>query len=95
VKAVWNNKTVAESDDIIEVEGYFYFPESAVNKKFLKESDMHTTCPWKGVASYYDVVVDGKVAQNSAFYYPHPKTDMAKEKVTKRIAFWQEVDLED
>ena len=54
------------------LEGYTYFPENAVKKEYLQPSEHHTTCPWKGLASYYDVVVDGKVNKNAAWYYPTP-----------------------
>ena len=69
-----------------------YFPESALAKPHFKPSDHHTTCPWKGLASYYDVVVGGETNANAAWYYPSPK-DAAKE-ITGRVAFWKGVTVE-
>ncbi len=89
MKAVWNNVTVAESDDIVTVEGNAYFPEASLQKTYLKPSDHHTTCPWKGVASYYTLDVDGQQNVNAAWYYPAPK-DAAKE-IAGRVAFWKGV----
>jgi uncharacterized protein (DUF427 family) len=89
LKAVWNNVTVAESDDIVTVEGNAYFPEASLQKTYLKPSDHHTTCPWKGVASYYTLDVDGQQNVNAAWYYPAPK-DAAKE-IAGRVAFWKGV----
>ncbi len=81
--------TVAESDDIVTVEGNAYFPEASLQKTYLKPSDHHTTCPWKGVASYYTLDVDGQQNVNAAWYYPAPK-DAAKE-IAGRVAFWKGV----
>ncbi|MCS7071929.1 MAG: DUF427 domain-containing protein, partial [Anaerolinea sp.] len=86
VKAEWNGKVVAESDRTIVVEGNHYFPPEAVRKEFLTESDHHTTCPWKGEASYYNVVVDGQINPNAAWYYPQPKE--AARQIAGYIAFW-------
>ncbi len=89
MKAVWNGHTIAESDDIVTVEGNAYFPESAVDRSLIKESSLHSTCPWKGTASYYSVVVDGKENKDAAWYYPEPK-DAAKN-IKGRVAFWKGV----
>ena len=75
-----------------EVEGTIYFPPGAVKSEFFRESSYHTVCPWKGTASYYDVVVDGQVNKEVAWYYPHPK-DAAKH-ITDHIAFWHGVRVE-
>mgnify|MGYP006283219281 CR=1 FL=1 len=91
MKAIWNNKVIAESDDIIKVEGNSYFPQDAVNKDFLKSSQHQSVCPWKGTASYYDVVVEGKTNKDAAWYYPEPK-DAAKE-IRGRVAFWKGVEV--
>ncbi len=91
MKAIWNNKVIAESDDIVTVEGNSYFPKDAVSKEFLRSSQNHSVCPWKGTASYYDVVVEGKTNKDAAWYYPEPK-DAAKE-IRRRIAFWKGVDV--
>lgn len=88
-QAIWNNTVLAESDQTIIVEGNHYFPPNAVNPAFLADSQTHTVCHWKGTASYYDVVVDGQVNRNAAWYYPQP-SDAAKQ-ITGYIAFWHGV----
>ena len=94
-KAVWNQAVVAEAaqEDIVVVEGNRYFPAASVNSTLLRPSATHTTCPWKGVASYYDVVVDGQVNKDAAWYYPEPK-DAARE-IAGRVAFWRGVTVAD
>lgn len=89
VQAIWNDTVIAESDETIVVEGNHYFPPSAINKKLLADNSSHTTCPWKGVASYYDVVVDGKTNGGAAWYYPQPKP--AASEIKDYIAFWKGV----
>jgi len=89
IRATFNGTVIAESDDTVVVEGNHYFPPDAVNGAFLEPSDDHTTCSWKGLASYHDVVVDGSRAAGGAWYYPDPK-DAAKE-VKDRVAFWRGV----
>ena len=89
VQAIWNDKVIAESDETIVVEGNHYFPPSAVNEELLADASSHTTCPWKGVASYYDVVVDGKINGGAAWYYPQPKP--AASEIKDYIAFWKGV----
>ena len=91
-RALWNAAVIAESDRCEVVEGKQYFPPDAVDRTRLLESDTHTTCPWKGVASYYDVVVDGKVNRDAAWYYPAPK-DAAK-RIAGYVAFWRGVSVE-
>lgn len=91
-RAIWNGAVIAESGDTVVVEGNHYFPPEAVRKEFLHPSDHHTVCPWKGTASYYDVVVNGQVNENAAWYYPTPK-DAARQ-ITGRIAFWMGVKVE-
>jgi uncharacterized protein (DUF427 family) len=91
-KATWNGTVLAESDRCEIVEGNQYFPPDAVKRGFLKESATHTTCGWKGVASYYDVVVDGQTNKDAAWYYPEPK-DAAKN-ITGYVAFWRGVTVE-
>ena len=73
MRAIWKGTTIAESDDIVEVEGNAYFPHDALRPEHFKPSDTHTTCPWKGRASYYDVVVGEDVNADAAWYYPSPK----------------------
>ncbi len=89
MKAVWNGETIAESDDTVVVEGNHYFPFESVHSGFLKDSDTHTTCGWKGVASYKTLVVDGQENPDAVWYYPEPK-EAAKE-IAGRLAFWKGV----
>ena len=89
MKATWNGTTIAASDDTVVVEGNHYFPADAVDAALLRPSTTHTTCPWKGMASYYDVVVGDNVNKDAAWYYPEPK-EAAKE-IRGRIAFWKGV----
>jgi uncharacterized protein (DUF427 family) len=91
-KAIWNGTVIAESDDCVVVEGNQYFPRQAVRQEYLRESQHHTLCPWKGTASYYDVVVNDAVNPNAAWYYPTPSED-ARE-IADRIAFWKGVRVE-
>ncbi len=91
-KAIWNGVVLAESDKCEVVEGNQYFPADAVKREYFQESSTHTTCPWKGLASYYTVVVDGKVNKDAAWYYPEPK-DAAKQ-IKDYVAFWRGVKVE-
>ena len=92
MKATWNNAVIAESDDTVVVEGNHYFPADAIKREYFQDSDSHTICPWKGQASYYNVVVDGNVNKDAAWYYPEPKP--AAEEIRNRIAFWRGVKVE-
>ena len=89
MKAMWNGKVVAESDQTIVVEGNHYFPPDSLHREFFQPSDRHTVCPWKGQASYYDVAVDGKVSEGGAWYYPEPKQAAAQ--IRDYVAFWRGV----
>ena len=91
VSATWKGSLIAESDNTVIVEGNHYFPRSAVRAEYLRDSDTHTTCPWKGTASYYSVEVDNTVNADAAWYYPQPKK--GAEQVTDRIAFWRGVQV--
>ena len=91
MKAVWNGKIIAESDETVVVENNHYFPESSIIKENFAPSSTNTVCGWKGTASYFDVVVDGKVNKDAAWYYPEPK-DAAQE-IKGRIAFWKGVEI--
>lgn len=93
MKAIWNNKVIAESDDIINLEGNSYFPIEAVNKSLLKSSETNTICPWKGKASYYTIEIDGQVNKDAAWYYPSPK-ELASG-IKNRVAFWKGVQVVD
>jgi uncharacterized protein (DUF427 family) len=92
MKAVWRDAVIAESDDTIVVEGNHYFPPEAINREHFKASDTHTTCPWKGEASYYDVVVEDQTNKDAAWYYPEPKE--AAGQIKDYIAFWKGVKVE-
>jgi uncharacterized protein (DUF427 family) len=91
-KAIWNDKVVAESNDTVVVEGNHYFPSDSVKKEYLHPSSSHTTCPWKGTASYSTLEVDGKQNPDAAWHYSEPKPE-AKE-IKGRIAFWKGVRIE-
>jgi uncharacterized protein (DUF427 family) len=90
-KATWNGALIAESDDIVTVEGNAYFPRSSVRAELLRPSDTHTVCPWKGTASYESIEVDGQTNVDAMWFYPEPK-DAAKE-ITDRVAFWKGVEV--
>jgi uncharacterized protein (DUF427 family) len=92
-QAKWNGAVLAESNDCEIVEGNRYFPPAALNRAHFRPSDTHTVCPWKGTASYFDVVVDGKVNKDAAWYYPAPK-DAARQ-ITGYVAFWRGVVVDD
>lgn len=89
MKATWNGALVAESDDTVVVEGNHYFPESALNREFVTFSNHRTSCPWKGQASYYSLLVNGELNTDAAWYYPDPKPEA--EMVKGRVAFWKGV----
>ena len=89
MKAEWNGALIAESDDIVTVEGNAYFPSSAVKPGLLKDSSHTSVCPWKGTAHYYSLDVQGAVNENAVWYYPQPK-EAAKE-IEDRVAFWKGV----
>ena len=89
MKAMWNDTVLAESDDTIVVEGNHYFPREAINSEYFAESSSHTVCPWKGTASYYDVVVNGDVNRNAAWYYP--SASHAAKQIEGYVAFWHGV----
>ncbi|TDJ17055.1 MAG: DUF427 domain-containing protein [Gammaproteobacteria bacterium] len=91
-KAIWNGEVIAESDDTVIVEGNHYFPPEAINREYFRESQDHTVCFWKGVASYFDVEVDGEVNQGAAWYYPEPSE--AASSIKDYIAFWRGVKVE-
>ena len=91
MKAIWNDAVLAESDTTEVVEGNHYFPPESVNRSYFEESDHQTRCPWKGLASYYDVVVDGERNENAAWYYPEPSD--AASQIKDHLAFWNGVDV--
>jgi uncharacterized protein (DUF427 family) len=92
MRAVWHDTVLAESGDTVVVEGNHYFPADSLRREHFRESATHTICPWKGEASYYDVVAGGEVNKDAAWYYPQPK-DAARE-IEGRVAFWKGVKVE-
>lgn len=91
-KATWEGAVLAESDDIVMVEGNKYFPPDALHREYFKPSSQTSICPWKGTASYYDVEVNGKKNAGAAWYYPEPKS--AAGQIRGRVAFWKGVRVE-
>ena len=89
MKATWKDAVLAENADTVVVEGNHYFPVESINRAYFKESSTHTLCPWKGEASYYDVVVDGEINKHAAWHYPEPKEAAAA--IKGRVAFWRGV----
>lgn len=92
MRALWNGVVLAESDDTVHLEGNHYFPLASVRQELLRPSVTHTVCPWKGTASYYDVVVDGETNTDAAWFYPNPSPAAAK--IAGRVAFWHGVKVE-
>ena len=91
MKASWKGAVLAESTDTVVVEGNHYFPVESIDRAYLRASDTHTHCPWKGEASYYDVVVDGEINKDAAWYYPEPKEAAAA--IRGRVAFWKGIEV--
>jgi uncharacterized protein (DUF427 family) len=91
MKAIWNKQVIAESDNIVNVEGNAYFPLEALNKEFIKNSETQTVCHWKGEASYYSLEVDGKTNKDAAWYYPDPRP--LADGIKGRVAFWKGVEV--
>lgn len=91
MKALWHGTVLADSAQTIVVEGNHYFPPDSVHLEFFEPTETHSTCPWKGEASYYDIVVGDKRNEDAAWYYPHPKE--AAEKIAGYIAFWRGVEV--
>jgi uncharacterized protein (DUF427 family) len=92
MRAVWRNAVLAESDNTVVVEGNHYFPPDSIKSEYFRPSGTHTTCPWKGEASYYDVVVEGETNRDAAWYYPEVKEAAAN--IKGRVAFWRGVRVE-
>jgi uncharacterized protein (DUF427 family) len=91
MRAIWNEIIIAESKNTQLIEGNHYFPRNSIKSDFFNESQTHTTCGWKGEASYFDIVVEGKVNRDAAWYYPEPK-DAAKD-IKNMVAFWKGVEI--
>ncbi|MCW2958960.1 MAG: hypothetical protein JWP18_1763 [Solirubrobacterales bacterium] len=93
MRAIWNDTVIAESDDTVMVEGNHYFPTSSLKRELYTETSTTSVCPWKGIANYFSVTVDGKENKDAAWYYAEP-SDAAKE-IKDRVAFWKGVRIED
>ena len=91
MKAIWNGKVLAESDQTEMVEGNHYFPPESLNNAYFKESSHTSTCPWKGLAHYYSIEVDGDTNKDAAWYYPEPQ-DAARQ-IKGHVAFWKGVEV--
>ena len=91
-KAIWNNTVIAESNNVETVEGNIYFPPSSLRREFFVDSEQHSTCPWKGEASYYSIKVNDEVNRDAAWYYPQPKPEAAN--IKDYVAFWRGVQIE-
>jgi uncharacterized protein (DUF427 family) len=92
IRASYNGAILAESERTIRVEGNHYFPPADIRWEYLRESPTHTRCPWKGIASYYTVHVDGKTNPDAAWTYPNPSRAAAK--IAGHVAFWRGVHIE-
>lgn len=100
MQALWNNTVIADADknDLIFIEGNWYFPPSAIKMEVLEPNDEHTTCFWKGEASYYDIDVEGVVNKSGAWYYPKPmdgSVERVKKDFTNYVAFWRGVEIKE
>lgn len=91
MKAIWNDTLIAESDDIVLVEGNHYFPADSLNRDYVTFSNHRTTCAWKGEANYYSLLVDGELNRDAIWYYPDPKPEA--EMVRDRVAFQRGVEI--
>ena len=91
MKAIWNGATIAESDDIVKVEGNAYFPADALKRELVMDSAHTSVCPWKGTANYLSLKVDGRTNENAVWYYPEPKG--AEAEIKGRYAFWKGVEI--
>ncbi|MCS4433015.1 DUF427 domain-containing protein [Aquiflexum gelatinilyticum] len=91
MKAFWKNQILAESDKTIQIEGNHYFPADSIKKEFFKSSITHSTCPWKGIASYYTIEVDDEANKDAAWFYPEPKS--AAKEIKGYVAFWKGVEI--
>ena len=91
MKAVWNGTEIARSDDTVVVEGNHYFPLSSINGDYLRESETHSVCPWKGQASYYDIAIGTEVNKDAAWYYSDPNPAAAE--IAGHVAFWRGIEV--
>lgn len=93
VKAIWNDEVIAKSQNTIIIEGNHYFPPQDVRRDYLGASDYRSTCPWKGEAHYYDILINGEKNENAAWYYPQPKEKALQ--IKDYVAFWKGVAIEE
>ena len=93
MKAIWQNTAIAESDDTVMLEGNYYFPRSSLRDEFISGSKTKTSCPWKGIAHYYSVNVDGHCNKDAVWFYPEPKP--AAQQIEERVAFWRGIEIRD
>ncbi len=94
MRAMWHGQVIAQSDNTVIIEGNHYFPPDSVSKNYLKKSNTHSLCYWKGLASYYDVTADDQIEKNAAWYYPKPtRLSMAimRKDFSNYVAFWKDV----
>jgi len=91
-KAIWNDTILADSDNCLIVEGNYYFPPESINREYFETSNTHTTCSWKGEASYFTINVEGKRNNDAAWYYPNPKDKVAN--IKNYVAFWRGVKVD-
>ena len=91
VQAIWQGQVIAESDATVQVEGNHYFPADSIRSEYFRDSKTQTTCGWKGVAQYYDVVIGDHVNSDAAWYYADPKD--AANNIKGHIAFWKGVQV--
>ncbi|WP_298479476.1 DUF427 domain-containing protein [uncultured Maribacter sp.] len=91
MKAIWNNTIIAESDNTVVIENNHYFPADSIKKEYFRESNTHTTCAWKGIASYYTIDVDGKENLDAAWFYPEV-SELART-IKNHVAFWKGVEI--
>ena len=93
MKAIWNNKVIAESNQTVIIENNHYFPHESIKKEYFKNSDTHSTCPWKGKASYYNIVVDEKQNKDAAWFYPEASSKAKS--IENHVAFWKGVEVQE
>lgn len=91
MKAIYNGEIIAESNETIVIEGNHYFPPGSLKKDFFRKSTTHSTCPWKGLASYNTIEVNGTTNKDAAWFYPNP-SDKAKE-IKDYVAFWKGIEI--
>ncbi len=88
MKAIWNGTVIAQSDETIVVENNHYFPPGSVKFEYFQDSETHTSCPWKGISHYKDLVLDGELKNDAAWFYPEPKDAAERLGIKNYVAFW-------